>query len=127
MGTWVCGFVGPDGAQWRTDANREVPHTHGPTHPVSRECRAPGSGGCRPGVRRFSFEARGAVAQLGERLDRTQEVRGSSPLSSIEKLPLGVIGNTPDSGSGESWFEPRRGNSKRDATMSRVALRALSG
>src|SRR5712692_1511383 len=83
MGTWVCGFVGPDGAQWRTDANREVPHTHGPTHPVSRECRAPGSGGCRPGVRRFSFEARGAVAQLGERLDRTQEVRGSSPLSSI--------------------------------------------
>ncbi len=25
-------------------------------------------------------------------------------------LPLGVIGNTPDSGSGESWFEPRRGN-----------------
>ena len=25
----------------------------------------------------------GAVAQLGERLDRTQEVRGSSPLSSI--------------------------------------------
>jgi hypothetical protein len=28
----------------------------------------------------------GAVAQLGERLDRTQEVRGSSPLSSIEPL-----------------------------------------
>src|SRR5213592_1367981 len=27
-------------------------------------------------------------------------------------LPLGVIGNTPDSGSGESWFDPRRGNSK---------------
>ena len=26
-------------------------------------------------------------------------------------LPLGVTGNTPDSGSGESWFEPRRGNS----------------
>ena len=25
-------------------------------------------------------------------------------------VPLGVIGNTPDSGSGESWFEPRRGN-----------------
>jgi hypothetical protein len=25
----------------------------------------------------------GAVAQLGERLDRTQEVRGSSPLSSM--------------------------------------------
>src|SRR5678816_280188 len=26
-------------------------------------------------------------------------------------LPLGVTGNTPDSGSGESWFDPRRGNS----------------
>src|SRR6185312_5614739 len=25
-------------------------------------------------------------------------------------LPLGVTGNTPDSGSGESWFDPRRGN-----------------
>ena len=29
-----------------------------------------------------------------------------------EVLPLGVTGNTPDSGSGESWFEPRRGNLK---------------
>ena len=28
------------------------------------------------------------------------------------QLPLGVTGNTPDSGSGESWFDPRRGNSK---------------
>ena len=27
-------------------------------------------------------------------------------------LPLGVTGNTPDSGSGESWFDPRRGNYK---------------
>src|SRR5687768_8658256 len=27
-------------------------------------------------------------------------------------LPLGVTGNTPDFGSGESWFEPRRGNSR---------------
>ena len=41
-------------------------------------------------------------------------------------LPLGVTGNTPDSGSGESWFDPRRGNSQRDATMSRVALRCFS-
>src|SRR2546425_11785800 len=37
-------------------------------------------------------------------------------------LPLGVTGNTPDSGSGESWFDPRRGNSKRDARILRVAL-----
>jgi hypothetical protein len=105
----------------------------------------------------------GAVAQLGERCNRTAEVRGSIPLSSMvggqtdrrtggqpvrlragdgdpeppephtlgqsdgqhppaprsllpapcSPLPLGVTGNTPDSGSGESWFEPRRGNSRR--------------
>src|SRR6266487_3967067 len=29
----------------------------------------------------------GAIAQLGERLDRTQEVAGSSPASSISKGP----------------------------------------
>jgi hypothetical protein len=35
---------------------------------------------------------RGAIAQLGERLDRTQEVAGSSPASSIHKGPAqGVI------------------------------------
>ena len=58
----------------------------------------------------------GAVAQLGERLVRNEEVRGSIPLSSIKKLPLGVTGNTPDSGSGESWFEPRRGNGRCKST-----------
>ena len=65
------------------------------------------------------FRTFGAVAQLGERCNRTAEVRGSIPLSSMASsrdvttsLPLGVTGNTPDSGSGESWFEPRRGNSK---------------
>ena len=31
-------------------------------------------------------------------------------LDSADLLPLGVTGNTPDSGSGESWFDPRRGN-----------------
>src|SRR2546429_3915394 len=31
-------------------------------------------------------------------------------LGGEQSLPLGVTGNTPDSGSGESWFEPRRGN-----------------
>jgi hypothetical protein len=30
-------------------------------------------------------DPRGAIAQLGERLDRTQEVAGSSPASSIRK------------------------------------------
>src|SRR5438309_10193061 len=29
------------------------------------------------------------------------------------------------SGSGESWFDPRRGNLKRDATLSRVAPRPV--
>jgi hypothetical protein len=28
-------------------------------------------------------------------------------------VPLGVTGNTSDSGSEESWFEPRRGNWER--------------
>src|SRR5512132_447903 len=32
---------------------------------------------------------RGAIAQLGERLDRTQEVAGSSPASSISGTPVG--------------------------------------
>src|SRR5437773_2865717 len=48
--------------------------------------------------------------------------RRSGALAPSAPLPLGVTGNTHGSGSGESWFEPRRGNSKRDATMSRVAL-----
>src|SRR6266704_637917 len=39
--------------------------------------------GCWPAAPILSSGPRGAVAQLGERLDRTQEVRGSSPLSSI--------------------------------------------
>src|SRR5512133_2787288 len=66
-----------------------------------------------PGGRTVVYAAPGAVAQLGERCNRTAEVRGSIPLSSMDtKLPLGVTGNTPDSGSGESWFEPRRGNWK---------------
>src|SRR6266487_3236559 len=50
---------------------------------------------------------------------------GTRQPTPVVTLPLGVIGNTPDSGSGESWFDPRRGNSKRDAHMMRVALRPL--
>ena len=78
-----------------------------------------------PAVPTFPTLEWGAVAQLGERLDRTQEVRGSSPLSSTALLPLGVTGNTPDSGSGESWFEPRRGNSKPDSAIRAVGLRQV--
>src|SRR2546422_7312205 len=48
-------------------------------------------------------------------------------LSPGRTMPLGVTGNTPDSGSGESWFDPRRGNSKRDARIKRVALLVFLG
>jgi hypothetical protein len=36
---------------------------------------------------RLHFARLGAIAQLGERLDRTQEVAGSSPASSTKKRP----------------------------------------
>src|SRR5438552_12965339 len=42
---------------------------------------------------------------------RTYDVTGVVP------VPLGVTGNTPDSGSGESWFEPRRGNQSRSEVL----------
>src|SRR2546423_485765 len=46
----------------------------------------PAGGGPAPGVRWTDGPAdHGAVAQLGERLNRTQEVRGSNPLSSTQK------------------------------------------
>ena len=36
---------------------------------------------------------------------------GRSTLGTAEiVMPLGVTGNTPASGAGESWFDPRRGN-----------------
>src|ERR1035437_888727 len=38
------------------------------------------------------------------------------------RLPLGVTGNTPDSGSGESWFDPRRGNLGRVNRLGWLAL-----
>jgi hypothetical protein len=46
-------------------------------------------------------EGRGAIAQLGERLDRTQEVGGSSPPSSIEEPPgidVGLLGDLLEPG-----------------------------
>src|SRR3954447_14931609 len=51
-------------------------------------------------------EVLGAIAQLGERLDRTQEVGGSSPPSSIPERPV----SEPSLGSG---------------TASRIAAAAL--
>src|SRR5690606_23550524 len=64
------------------------------------------------------------VAQLAEHQLPKLRVAGSSPVSRSGRhrtparvlqqarglVPLGVIGYTPDSGSGESWCEPRRGN-----------------
>jgi hypothetical protein len=41
-----------------------------------------------PGRPPLDCEPRGAIAQLGERLDRTQEVAGSSPASSMKKKAL---------------------------------------
>jgi hypothetical protein len=47
---------------------------------------------------------------LTERANGSQLIAGA-----LAPMPLGVTGNTPDSGSGESWFEPRRGNGSRDS------------
>ena len=41
----------------------------------------------------------GAIAQLGERLNRTQEVRGSTPLSSTKRPPERNYGRTGCAGS----------------------------
>ena len=42
-------------------------------------------------ARLATMRDRGAIAQLGERLDRTQEVGGSSPPSSIQKQPCKTL------------------------------------
>src|SRR4051794_20254891 len=41
-----------------------------------------------PGGASYTRRPLGAIAQLGERLDRTQEVGGSSPPSSIPRKPV---------------------------------------
>src|SRR6266545_2638027 len=63
----------------------------------------------------FEIEQRSRLAPSPSRSDH------------VVTVPLGVTGNTPDSGSGESWFDPRRGNSKRDARIKRVALHVFLG
>src|SRR5437879_11452439 len=81
------------GAPCAVAAGAQLPSTEGCDAPNDTAHHAPRTVGARwGGAVRFKglsvgaagsrFEARGAVAQLGERLDRTQEVRGSSPLSS---------------------------------------------
>ena len=51
------------------------------------------------------------VAQLVEHVTRNDGVVGSSPTGGSHSAtqPRGVTGNTSDSGSEESWFDPRRG------------------
>src|SRR5205807_4983529 len=67
------------------------------------------------------------VSRRSRPRSRRWGIRGAEKAVILGALPLGVTGNTPDSGSGESWFEPRRGNSKRDARLLRVALLAFLG
>src|SRR5215208_5625448 len=50
-------------------------------NPTLRAC------GSEPQAPRLESLLRGAIAQLGERLDRTQEVAGSSPASSTKERP----------------------------------------
>src|SRR5579862_6356961 len=74
-----------------------------------------------PSRERAGFRvAHGAWSQVEYESARRLDARA-------QPLPLGVTGNTPDSGSGESWFEPRRGNSKRDAALVRCRASSFSG
>ncbi len=59
----------------------------------------------RSGVRFPSAPLVATVAQLVEHVTRNDGVVGSNPTGGFA-LPRGVTGNTPDSGSGESRFEP---------------------
>jgi hypothetical protein len=60
--------------------------------------------------------AHGAIAQLGERLDRTQEVGGSSPPSSTEELPAPAAfspqrdASYPTGGKGKNSYAVGAGN-----------------
>ena len=55
---------------------------------VQRKRRLASAAVCRCVRTKLHFPDRGAIAQLGERLDRTQEVAGSSPASSTPALEV---------------------------------------
>jgi hypothetical protein len=57
------------------------------------------------------FEPRLPLCGEPQVLDHAHRRRGAGFAAVMAILPLGVTGNTSDSGSEESWFEPRRGNS----------------
>ena len=74
---------------------------------------------------RASIPARlGAIAQLGERLDRTQEVGGSSPPSSIRGTPAaaGVLPFRARIGGLEFWLRQPCNGPKRAKTPAKVGL-----
>ena len=84
-----------------------------------------GAAGAREAPSRWL--ARGAVAQLGERLNGIQEVRGSIPLGSIRRgLEAGII---PHSGLGWRNWQTRRIQDPVGVNPVRVRVppRALAG
>src|SRR5207247_693331 len=134
-----AGYKDADGYLWVMGRTDDIINVAG--HPLS--ARAVGEGRGAPRGRGRASAARSRrlpmasstacrppsmiprVSRRSRPRSRRRGIRGAEKAVILGALPLGVTGNTPDSGSGESWFEPRRGNSKRDATMSRVALRAV--
>ena len=83
MARWILRGGDPGGRDERNDGEAEQKRdvSHPPTL-VTRE-RLSDHSACRYHGRAWRTRALlGAIAQLGERLDRTQEVGGSSPPSS---------------------------------------------
>ena len=75
-----------------TSASRQAATRTGRRVVASSSARPPATPPetCRRPGRVGKIRALGAIAQLGERLDRTQEVSGSSPLSSTPAIPLSI-------------------------------------
>ena len=85
-------------AATRKDKQHDRERDHGDDHDQREEQPEPGAEAhCGPEYSRgapspgpaapLPWSSHGAIAQLGERLDRTQEVVGSSPTSSIRRTP----------------------------------------
>ena len=87
----LAGERGLRGAEGRGLAGEDVGRRRAPGERVFGE--APRTGAT------LHSSSRGAIAQLGERLDRTQEVAGSSPASSIGE----PAGNGGFFSSGDAW------------------------
>src|SRR5579864_8526629 len=72
-----------------TESVRRTPSTSNPSTQRPSARQAP----TRIGQTARSLPPLGAIAQLGERLDRTQEVAGSSPASSIVVWMIACVGD----------------------------------